>query len=40
MGDTASGKPTAEIRLPGYPESFQLEHGGSRIFETRIPRMS
>jgi hypothetical protein len=30
--DTASGKPTTEIRLPGHPESFQLEHGGPRIF--------
>jgi hypothetical protein len=30
--DTASGKPTAEIRLPGHPESFQLEHDGPRIF--------
>ena len=29
--DAASGKPTAEIRLPGHPESFQLEHGGPRI---------
>jgi DNA-binding beta-propeller fold protein YncE len=30
--DTASGKPMAEIRLPGHPESFQLERGGPRIF--------
>ena len=30
--DAASGKPTTEIRLPGHPESFQLEHGGPRIF--------
>jgi DNA-binding beta-propeller fold protein YncE len=30
--DTASGKPTTEIRLPGHPESFQLEQGGPRIF--------
>jgi DNA-binding beta-propeller fold protein YncE len=30
--DSASGKPTTEIRLPGHPESFQLEHGGPRIF--------
>ena len=30
--DAASGKPTAEIRLPGHPESFQLERGGPRIF--------
>jgi DNA-binding beta-propeller fold protein YncE len=32
MIDAASGKPTTEIRLPGHPESFQLEHGGPRIF--------
>jgi DNA-binding beta-propeller fold protein YncE len=30
--DTASGKPTTEISLPGHPESFQLERGGPRIF--------
>jgi hypothetical protein len=30
--DAASGKPTSEIPLPGHPESFQLEHGGPRIF--------
>jgi DNA-binding beta-propeller fold protein YncE len=30
--DTASGKPTSEVRLPGHPESFQLERGGPRIF--------
>ena len=30
--DAASGKPTSEIRLPGHPELFQLEHGGPRIF--------
>jgi DNA-binding beta-propeller fold protein YncE len=30
--DTASGKVTSEIRLPGHPEAFQLEHGGGRIF--------
>jgi YVTN family beta-propeller protein len=30
--DAASGKPTTEIRLPGHPESFQLERGGPRIF--------
>jgi hypothetical protein len=30
--DTASGKPTTEIRLPGHPESFQLEHPGQRVF--------
>jgi DNA-binding beta-propeller fold protein YncE len=30
--DAASGKPTTEISLPGHPESFQLEHGGPRIF--------
>ncbi len=30
--ETASGKVTSEIRLPGHPESFELEHGGGRIF--------
>jgi DNA-binding beta-propeller fold protein YncE len=30
--ETASGKPATEIRLPGHPESFQLERGGPRIF--------
>jgi hypothetical protein len=30
--EAASGKPTTEIRLPGHPESFQLERGGPRIF--------
>jgi hypothetical protein len=30
--DAATGKPTTEIRLPGHPESFQLERGGPRIF--------
>jgi DNA-binding beta-propeller fold protein YncE len=30
--DAASGKPMTEIRLPGHPESFQLERGGPRIF--------
>jgi hypothetical protein len=30
--DAASGKPMAEIRLPGHPESFQLERGGPRVF--------
>jgi hypothetical protein len=30
--DAASGKPATEIRLPGHPESFQLEHSGPRIF--------
>jgi hypothetical protein len=30
--ETASGKLMSEIRLPGHPESFQLEHGGPRIF--------
>jgi DNA-binding beta-propeller fold protein YncE len=28
----ASGKIDAQIRLPGHPESFQLERGGPRIF--------
>jgi hypothetical protein len=30
--DAASGKLSAQIRLPGHPESFQLERGGSRVF--------
>jgi DNA-binding beta-propeller fold protein YncE len=30
--EAGSGKPRAEIRLPGHPESFQLERGGQRIF--------
>jgi hypothetical protein len=30
--DAASGKPMAEIRLAGHPESFQLEHDGQRVF--------
>jgi hypothetical protein len=30
--DSASGKPTAEVPLPGHPESFQFERGGPRIF--------
>jgi DNA-binding beta-propeller fold protein YncE len=30
--DAASGTKTGEIRLPGRPESFQLEPDGSRIF--------
>jgi hypothetical protein len=30
--ETASGKPASEIRLPGHPESFQLERRGARIF--------
>jgi DNA-binding beta-propeller fold protein YncE len=30
--DVVSGTTTAEIRLPGHPESFQLEPSGSRIF--------
>jgi hypothetical protein len=30
--DAASGKVTSEIRLPGHPESFQLERTGPRIF--------
>ncbi len=38
--DAASGKPTTEIRLPGHPESFQLEHGGPRIFVERAGRAS
>lgn len=29
---TASGKLMTEIRLPGHPESFQLERGGPRLF--------
>ncbi|HEX5078258.1 MAG TPA: hypothetical protein VFV80_03850 [Geminicoccaceae bacterium] len=28
----ASGELEAQIRLPGHPESFQLEHAGRRIF--------
>jgi hypothetical protein len=27
-----SGELEAQIRLPGHPESFQLERGGQRIF--------
>jgi hypothetical protein len=30
--ETASGKLITEIRLPGHPESFQLEHDGQRAF--------
>jgi DNA-binding beta-propeller fold protein YncE len=30
--DVASGRKAVEIRLPGHPESFQLETSGSRIF--------
>jgi YVTN family beta-propeller protein len=30
--DGASGAKTGDIRLPGHPESFQLEPNGSRIF--------
>jgi hypothetical protein len=30
--DAASGNKTGEIRLPGHPESFQLEPNGSLIF--------
>jgi hypothetical protein len=30
--DAASGKPKTEIRLPGHPESFQLEHDAQRVF--------
>jgi DNA-binding beta-propeller fold protein YncE len=29
---SASGKLLTEIRLPGHPESFQLEHDGQRVF--------
>ena len=30
--DIATAQKTADIRLPAHPESFQLEHGGTRIF--------
>jgi DNA-binding beta-propeller fold protein YncE len=30
--DAASGAKTGDIRLPGHPESFQLEPNGARIF--------
>ena len=30
--DAASGRLTSEIRLPGHPESFQLELDGQRVF--------
>jgi hypothetical protein len=30
--DAASGRLTSEIRLPGHPESFQLDHDGQRVF--------
>lgn len=30
--DAATAQKTAEIRLPAHPESFQLEHSGTRIF--------
>jgi len=30
--DPATGEPGADIRLPGHPESFQLESGGNRAF--------
>jgi DNA-binding beta-propeller fold protein YncE len=30
--DAASGESDGDIRLPGHPESFQLEHEGNRIF--------
>jgi hypothetical protein len=30
--ESASGKLLMQIRLPGHPESFQLEHNGRRIF--------
>lgn len=32
MLDPASGESVGEIPLPGHPESFQLEQGGSRAF--------
>jgi hypothetical protein len=30
--DPATGKIVANVALPGHPESFQLEDGGSRVF--------
>jgi hypothetical protein len=30
--DARSGQRTGEVRLPGHPESFQLEKGGPRVF--------
>ncbi len=30
--DLATGKVVGEVRLPGHPESFQLEHRGNRMF--------
>ena len=30
--DAATGEGSGEIKLPGHPESFQLEEGGPRIF--------
>ena len=30
--DAREGKLVARIALPGHPESFQLEHGGARVF--------
>jgi DNA-binding beta-propeller fold protein YncE len=35
--DPASMKVVAEIPLPGHPESFRLEEGGSRIFVNMPP---
>jgi DNA-binding beta-propeller fold protein YncE len=35
--DPASMKVVAEIQLPGHPESFRLEDGGSRIFVNMPP---
>jgi len=32
MIDIASEEASAEVRLPAHPESFQLEHDGTRIF--------
>lgn len=30
--DTATGESSGDVRLPGHPESFQLEERGARIF--------
>ena len=30
--DPAAGKLLGQVKLPGHPESFQLEHSGSRVF--------
>jgi len=35
--DPVSMKVVAEIPLPGHPESFQMEHGGPRIFVNMPP---